>query len=144
MNGDKVFVDTNIVVYAYDIDAGEKHQISLKILKDLWTSGLGIMSTQVLQEFFAVVTRRISQPLNIQTAKEIVKDLLTWDIVVNDGDVILDAIDDHQRHRYSFWDSMIIVSAIRGGATLLLSEDLSEGQTIKGVTIKNPFSPYHS
>lgn len=139
MNGDKTFVDTNIFVYAYDIQSGEKHRKSLEILKELWISGLGIISTQVLQEFFAAVTKKIARPLDVEIAKGIIKDLLKWNVVINNGESILNAIEVHQKYRYSFWDSMIIESAIRGGASLLLSEDLSDGQTIEGVTVKNPF-----
>ena len=72
-------------------------------------------------------------------AKDIISDLLRWEIVVNDGDSILEAIELHSRHKYSFWDSLIIQAAIKGGASLLLSEDLAGGQTIHCVAIKNPF-----
>jgi len=75
----------------------------------------------------------------LKAAKQIINDLLSWDIVINDGDSILEAIELHSSHKYSFWDSLIIQAAIKGGASLLLSEDLSGGQSIRGVTIKNPF-----
>jgi predicted nucleic acid-binding protein len=110
-----------------------------KILLDLWDSGQGLLSIQVLQEFFVSATRKIPQPLALKEAQHIVNDLLTWEVVVNDGDSILEAIELHSSHKYSFWDSLIIQAAIKGGASLLLSEDLSGGQTIRGVTIKNPF-----
>lgn len=140
MRDDRVFLDTNIITYAYDTSAGEKHRRANKILVDVWDSGNGVLSTQVLQEFFVSATKRIQKPLDVITAKEIVSDLLSWDIVVNDGESILKAIDIHHRYHYSFWDSMIIQSAIKGSAVFLLSEDLSDGQIIKGVTIRNPFS----
>ncbi|MCL4475422.1 MAG: PIN domain-containing protein [Nitrospirae bacterium] len=139
MRGDKVFLDTNILVYAHDTSAGDKHAIALRIVKDLWASGLGVLSTQVLQEFFAIATKKIPKPLDISEAKEIVRVLLKWPVVVNNGNSILDAIDIHSRYKYSFWDSMIIESAGRGGASLLLSEDLNDGQTMDGVVIRNPF-----
>jgi len=139
MPGTKVFLDTNIIIYAYDLSAKEKHEKARKILVDLWDSGRGALSTQVLQEFFVSVTQKIPQPLTLAVAKEIVSDLLKWEIVVNDGDSILEAIELHSRHKYSFWDSLIIQAAIKGGASLLLSEDLSGGQIIHGVAIKNPF-----
>lgn len=139
MPGVKIFLDTNVIIYAYDISAGLKREKAQKILLDLWESGQGLLSTQVLQEFFVSVTRKIPQPLGLKTAKQIVNDLLSWDIVINDGDSILEAIELHSNHGYSFWDSLIIQAAIKGGASLLLSEDLSGGQTIRGVTIKNPF-----
>jgi len=140
MRGDKVFLDTNIITYAYDTSAGEKHRIANKILVETWDFGNGILSTQVLQEFFVSITRRIQKPLEVMRAKEIVGDLLTWDVMVNDGESILKAIDLHHHYHFSFWDSMIIQAALKGNAALLLSEDLSGGQTIHGLVIKNPFS----
>lgn len=139
MPGDKVFLDTNIIIYAYDLSAGRKREVARKIMADLWDSGRGLLSTQVLQEFFVSATRKISKPLDLKVAKDIVSDLLRWDLIVNNGESILEAIEIHSRHNYSFWDSMIIQAAINGGASLLISEDLSDGKTIHGVTIKNPF-----
>jgi predicted nucleic acid-binding protein len=139
MTGDKVFLDTNIIIYAYDASAGEKHHIAKKIFAELWDSGLGVVSTQVLQEFFVTITHKIPKTLDKRLAKDIVSDLLKWDVVVNDGESIIEAIEILLRYGYSFWDSLIIGAAIRGGAGVLLSEDLSHGQIIHGVTIKNPF-----
>ncbi len=140
MPENKIFTDTNVIIYAYDISAGQKHEIAKGIIMDLWNSGLGVLSTQVLQEFFVTVTRKIKKPLDIQAAKRIVHDLTKWDLVVVDGETILGAIDVHHEYRYSFWDSMVIQAAMTAGATLLLSEDLSDGQTIAGVKIHNPFT----
>ncbi|MCX5816595.1 MAG: PIN domain-containing protein [Proteobacteria bacterium] len=139
MKDAKIFVDTNILVYGYDTSAGEKYAITKKILKDLWDTSNGLISTQVLQEFFVTVTRKIAKPMDATTAKEIVKDFLKWKTVVTNGTLILEAIDIHHKHLYSFWDSLIIASAIDGGATTILSEDLSDKQKIKGIVIKNPF-----
>lgn len=134
-----VFVDTNILVYAYDVSAGEKHARAAEIIKNLWKSGRGIISTQVLQEFFVTVTRKIAKPLDASAAKQIVKDYLAWKTIVVNGEIILEAIDILIDHQYSFWDSVIIAAAIEGGAGILLSEDLSDKQKIKTLTIKNPF-----
>ena len=139
MQGDKVFLDTNIMIYAYDISAGEKHEIAKNHVIDFWNSRLGLISTRVLQEFFVTVTKKISKPLEVKLAKEIVNDFLEWDIVVNDSKSILEAIEIHCRYNYSFWDSLIIQAAIKGVAELLLSEDLSDGQKIGSIMIKNPF-----
>ena len=136
---DKAFIDTNIIIYAYDVTAGKKHETARIIITDLWDSGLGVISTQVLQEFFVNVVQKIPKPIDKQQAKEIVRDFLKWHVVVNTGDSIVDAIDICIRFGYSFWDSMIIEAAIKGGATVLISEDLQDGQTVSGVTIKNPF-----
>lgn len=139
MRDDKVFLDTNIIVCAYDISDKEKHEKAVQIVEGLWTAGTGAISTQVLQEFFVNATKKIPQPLNVETAKKIIEDFLKWEVVVNNGESILEAIDIHEKHKYSFWDSMIIGAAIKGGATTLLSEDLSNEQIISGVAIKNPF-----
>ncbi len=139
MPGDKVFLDTNILVYGYDTSAGKKHKIAQKIVVDLWDSGLGILSTQVLQEFYVTVTAKAPKPLSTRHAREIVYDFLKWNVILNDGESILDAVDIQSRYKYSFWDSLIIQAARRGGAAILFSEDLSEGQVIDEVVIKNPF-----
>lgn len=135
----KVFLDTNIIIYAYDSSAGKKHEIARKILIELWDSGLGVISTQVLQEFFINVTKKIPKPIDIDLAKGIIEDFLKWDVVVNDGESLLDAIDILVEYNYSFWDSMIIQAAVKGGAELLLTEDLEHGKVVKGVEIRNPY-----
>jgi len=139
MAGDKVFLDTNIIVYAYDVSAAEKHEIAKKIVLDLWDSGLGVISTQVLQEFFVTITQKIPKPMDKRVARDIVSDLLKWEVVVNDGESILEAAEILFQYGYSFWDSLIIAAAMKSGAEALLSENLAHGQTIDGVTIKNPF-----
>ncbi len=139
MNGDKVFVDTNVLVYAYDIDAGRKHQIAVNIMKDLWRSGRGILSTQTLQEFFVTVTGKTASRLEAAVAEEILKRLAKWDIVTNSMATVFAAIELQKRYKFSFWDSLIIASALEGGAGMLLSEDLSDKQKIEGLVINNPF-----
>ena len=139
MSEDKIFIDTNIIIYAYDVTAGNKHKVAASILNDLWDSGFGVISTQVLQEFFVNVVQKIPRPIDKKLAKEIVRDFLKWHVVVNNGDSILDAIDICVKFGYSFWDSMIIEAAIKGDAAVLMSEDLQDGQVISGVTITNPF-----
>jgi predicted nucleic acid-binding protein len=139
MKDGKVFADTNIIVYAYDTSAGEKHREAADVMKRLWNSGRGITSTQVLQEFFVTVTKKIPEPLAIAVARAIVKDLLKWKVVTITGPIILEAIDIREKHNYSFWDSMIIASAAEGGAETLLSEDLADGHAVKGVVVRNPF-----
>jgi predicted nucleic acid-binding protein len=139
MTDGRVFVDTNIIVYAYDSSAGAKHSRAAEMLKDLWNTGRGIISTQVLQEFFVTTTRKIKKPMAVPIARDIVRDFLKWKTIVVDGEVILEAIDIHTDQKYSFWDSVIIASALQGGATTLLSEDLSSSHEIKGLVIHNPF-----
>ena len=139
MPEDKAFIDTNIIIYAYDVTAGRRHKTAGIILADLWNSGLGVISTQVLQEFFVNVVQKIPKPIDKKQAKEIVRDFLKWHVVINTGESIIEAINICVKFGYSFWDSMIIEAAIKGGAAILISEDLQDGQVIGGVTIKNPF-----
>ena len=139
MSGDRTFVDTNVFVYAYDASAGFKRRTAQKILADLWDSGLGVVSTQVLQEFFVTVTRKLPKAMEPVAARDVINDLLKWDLVVVEGSMILDAIDLHRTHGYSFWDSLILTTAGKAGCALLLSEDLASGRSIGGVTIRNPF-----
>jgi predicted nucleic acid-binding protein len=139
MPGDKCFLDTNILVYAFDVSAGRKHEVAKKIVIDLWDTKDGILSTQVLQELFVSVTRKITKTIDAGLAREIVSDLFKWDIVINDKNSLLEAIDIHIRYGHSFWDSLQIQAAIRSGAALLLTENLTDSQEIKSISIKNPF-----
>ena len=139
MNEDRIFLDTNVLVYAYDRTAGKKHHVAKNVVLDLWNTGNGVISTQVLQEFFVTVTRKIPNPLRAIDAKSIVVDFLKWTVAVSTGDVILDAIDLHLKHRFTFWDSMILASALAENCELLYSEDLQHGLVMEGITIKNPF-----
>ncbi|RJQ23272.1 MAG: PIN domain-containing protein [Nitrospiraceae bacterium] len=139
MRGDKVFVDTNVLVYAYDLDAGHKHRIALDIMKDLWASGLGTLSTQILQEFFVTVTKKIPAPIDPAFARETIKRLSKWDTVIIDIETIIEATELQERYRYSFWDSLVVAAAFAGGATTVLSEDFADNHKIKGLTVRNPF-----
>lgn len=139
MSADKVFLDTDVIVYAYDKSAGEKHRVAADIMMELWHTERGLVSTQVLQEFFVITTRKIPKPLNVNVVKEIINDLLAWDVITNDGESILSAIDRHLKYKYSFRDSMIIDTALKGGATALYSEDLADGQTVDGIFNQEPF-----
>jgi len=138
MSVSKIFPDTNIIVYAYDRTAGRKHEVAGEILVDAWNSGNGVISTQVLQELFLTLTRKIPNPLTIPEARKIIADLLKWDVVILNGDTILEAIEIHAKHKFSFWDSMVLSAALQGGADLLYTEDL-HGVTIDGLTVKDPF-----
>jgi predicted nucleic acid-binding protein len=135
----KIFLDTNILIYAYDVSAGKKHEMAKTIIMDLWNSKKGVLSIQVLQEFFVNITKKVSKPIGVKLAKDIIRDLLKWEVVVIDGESLLEAIEIHSRHQYSFWDSLILQAAQKGGASRLLSEDLVEGQIVNGVKIENPF-----
>ncbi len=137
---DRVFVDTDVLIYAYDVDAGAKHTIAAGLVKDLWTTRLGILSTQVLQEFYVNVTGKIPAPLSRAVARDIVTSYAVWQIEPIDVDRVREASELEERHRLSFRDALILVTARRGGAEKLLSEDLNPGARTNGVRVVNPFS----
>lgn len=120
--------------------AGRKHEIAQGILEELWTSRLGMLSTQVLQEFYVNVTRKIPSPLLRATARQIVRNYLVWQVEVLTPGMILRASEIEERHQLSFWDALVVVAALEGGATRLLSEDLNPGRTLEGIAVENPFA----
>jgi len=135
----RFFVDTNLLVYAYDSSAGKKWKTSLEVLSLLWTHRTGVLSTQVIQELFVSLTQKVKYPILPETAREIVSDLLHWPFVVNDGGNILRAVDLQIKYHFSFWDSLILQAAVASKSEFLLSEDFQDGQVIESVTIINPF-----
>lgn len=134
----KVFVDTNILVYAHDHGAGAKHSRALNLVETLWQEAKGIVSTQVLQELYVNIRRKALRPVSHAEAKAVVTAYLAWDPVVNDGTAVLDAIDLEARFQLSFWDALIVVAAQRGGASVIYSEDLQHGQQFGSVRAENP------
>ena len=139
-NKDLQFVDTNVLVYAYDVSAGEKHEIAKELLKELWYERNGCLSTQVLQEFYVTITKKVKKPLSPVEAAEIISDLRSWKLSVIDIKDILEAIRVSQRYVISFWDSLIIVSAVNLDCEIIWSEDLNSGQYFGKVRVQNPFN----
>ena len=135
----KAFVDTNVLVYAYDRAAGAKRDLARDLLEALWNQGRGVLSTQVLQEFYVNVRRKTTPSVSQEEARALVADYLAWDPIVNDGAAVLEAVDASHRYRLSLWDALIVVAARRGEASVLYSEDLDHGQTFGSVQVLNPF-----
>ncbi|WP_434656000.1 PIN domain-containing protein [Thermoanaerobacterium thermosaccharolyticum] len=133
------FVDTNILVYAHDISAGRKHEIAKKLLKDLWNTRNGCLSTQVLSEFYVTITKKVKRPLSPSQASQIISDLGLWKLDIPNVEDILDAIQISQRYMISFWDSLIVRSAINLDCSIIWSEDLNSGQYFDKVKVVNPF-----
>ncbi len=136
----KTFVDTNILLYAHDSEAGRKGEIATEWIKPLWESGNGVLSIQVLQEFYVNVTRKIARPLSIPQAREILRIYRAWIKHDTTIDTVLRATEISELVQISFWDSLIIASAEQAGCGELLSEDLNAGQVIAGVKVINPFA----
>jgi predicted nucleic acid-binding protein len=138
MNG-KTFVDTNVLIYAHDIDAGPKHEIAKSVIRELWGERAGLLSTQVLQEFYVNVTRKIASPLSKVSARAVIHSYGSWCIETALVDVTI-AFQVEDESQIGFWDALVIASAARAGAARLVSEDLNAGQTVLGVRIENPFA----
>jgi len=136
----KIFVDTNILIYAHDLDAIPRHDIAASVVEELWESENGVISTQVLQEFYVIVTKKINKPLSQARARGIIENYLSWHIEVNEPDTVLLASEIEERHLLSFWDALIVAAACRAKADKILTEDLTHGQKIEGILIENPFA----
>ncbi|MGD2184523.1 MAG: PIN domain-containing protein [Desulfobacterales bacterium] len=135
----KIFIDTNIIIYAHDLDSGPKHDIAAIIIANLWEEKSGIISTQVLQEFYVNVTRKIATPLSLAQARGVIENYLVWHVEFNGPETILLASEIEERYNLSFWDSMIVAAARNAEAEKILTEDLNPGQIVEGILIENPF-----
>lgn len=136
---ERIFIDTNIAVYLFDNGSPDKQKVSQDIFSGNENRGNLVLSTQVLQEFYVVVTKKLSIPLDPKAAYRSVQNLSSLLVVQIDTEMIMSAINLSQKHTVSFWDSLIIKSAIVGGAKKLYSEDLQNGREFGNLEIQNPF-----
>ena len=136
---DKVFVDTNILVYAHDLDAGNKHDQAAEIVSQVWESRNGVLSTQVLQEFYVTLTRKVSSTLSKLEARKLLQKYSHWHVVLTDPSIIIQASEIEESNNISFWDALIVSAAYSQNVPTILTEDLNHGQIIEGIFIENPF-----
>ena len=136
---DRTFIDTNVLIYAHDVDAKAKHQIAKARLHELWSERTGVLSVQVLQEFYVNVTRKIQTPLSRDLARVVVSSYAIWCTETTHTEIST-AFRIEDESRIGFWDALIVSSAVKSGATRILSEDLNAGQRIAGIVIENPFN----
>lgn len=134
------FVDTNILVYAEDRDSGPKQEAAKDLVVKLWNERQGIVSVQVLQEFYVTVTRKMRRPLRPARALEIVREYLAWTVIDNTGALLVAAVNLQMKAGLSFWDAAIVQAALEAGCDTLYSEDLNPGQKFGGLAIVNPFA----
>ena len=132
------FFDTNVLLYAFDEDEPEKQSVSRELIDEHLTRGDGILSVQVLREFYSM-SRRETRPLSVEEAVEAVNYFATFTSGPEDTETVLGAIRRSREYMLSFWDALIVESALKGGADRLLTEDLQHGQVIEGLRIENPF-----
>lgn len=133
------FIDTNILLYSHDTHDITKHRAAAKLLAELWASGLGVLSTQVLQEFYSVATRKLQPSLTPPQACQVVHDYSDWCRVDTDPPLIISASQLSEHHSINFWDALIVEAALRAGAVELVTEDLQNGRQFGHLTVRNPF-----
>jgi predicted nucleic acid-binding protein len=136
---DKTFVDTNILIYAHDVDAKGKHETAKSVLRELWSQRTGALSTQVLQEFYVNVTRKIAKPLSKAEARLVVNSYSIWCTEITPAELVA-AFRIEDESRIGFWDALIVASAAKAGTARILSEDLNAQQMIAGIRVENPFA----
>ena len=137
---DKYFVDTNILIYAHDRTTGVKHERARELIERLWTSGQGVLSTQVLQELCVNLRRKVARPLGVDEIRRLVNDYMSWEIVVNSAESVIQALEIEIRYKTSFWDALILQAAEQSGAAILYSEDLAARQNYGPVRVVNPLA----
>ncbi len=135
---DRFFVDTAILIYAHDTSAGVKHQRARALLEHLWTSGSGVLSTQVLQELCINLRQKIPRPLPFEEVRILIQDYMAWDIVTNTPESVLQALEIERRYKTSFSDALILHAAEHSGAAVLYSEDLARGERYGTIEVVNP------
>ena len=136
----KIFVDTNVLVYAFDSSENEKQNIAQALLSKDGVKGELALSTQVLQEFFVTVTRKLKEPLSIDNASNAVRLFSVYPLIQLNSELILKAISRHRDESFSFWDALIVEAALQANCQLLLSEDMQDGRKIGKLRIHNPFA----
>ena len=133
------FVDTNVLVYAYDESDPKRQKVAEKLVTQLIDSDRIRLSTQVLQEFYVTMTRKVATPLDPAEALGLLDDFSAWPVLATDYAMIREAVMLSIDAVISFWDALVVVAAKRSGAAILFTEDLSHGQRILDVEVSNPF-----
>jgi len=136
----RCFVDTNVLVYAHDAEAGAKHERAKELLDQLWDADSGVISTQVLQELCLNVRRKFRPPFSVEETQILVQTYMKWEVVINDTESILEALAFERRYKVSFWDALILQAAESAEVDILLSEDLAAGQRYGTFRVENPFA----
>lgn len=135
---ERVFFDTNVLVYSLDAHEPDQQGTARAVLTEHATGGTGVLSTQVLQEFYVTATRKLG--VEALVAKSMVTSLENFDVVTVTPALIRDAIDCSVLSQLSFWDSLIVVAAAAARCDVLMTEGLNHGQVIRGVRVHNPFA----
>ncbi len=136
---DKIFVDTNILVYANDASDKPRQDLCKQIILDGIKNENMVLSTQVLSEFYVTVTKKIEVPLSVELVRREIVLLKTAEIVDIDYNSILKAIQVSVKNKLSYWDALIVTAAVKAGCREIITEDMNHAQVIEGVMLQNPF-----
>jgi len=138
MSGEHVFVDTNVLVYAHDLDAGPKYRAAKELVTGFWDDVVPpAISVQVLQELYVTLLRK---GVSAADATEVARVYRHWRVIDNDVGVFTEGLRLRERWGLSPWDAWIVAAAVRAGATRLLTEDMSDGQGYDSLVVTNPFA----
>ena len=139
---DRYFLDTNIFIYAIDTTPAlkRKRSIARQLINDCIINETGVISIQVLQEFYQVSTHKLQKPLSNEEALEYLRFISVLDTVHPNFEMVVAGIQIHEKHHISFWDALIVQAALTAECSRLFSEDLQHGFEINGLTIENPYS----
>jgi predicted nucleic acid-binding protein len=135
----RTFFDTNVLVYLFDADSPDKQARARAALRARLESGAVVVSTQVLQEFFVTVTRKLARPLPRGQAEAALRGLMDLPVIAADPEQVLAAASSSRRDRISFWDALILTAAAVAGCEEVLSEDLQHGRSFGRLRVVNPF-----
>ena len=135
---EREFVDTNVLIYAHDARDQRKRTVAQELLLRLLRERRGVVSVQVLQEFFAAATRKLGMPSEV--ARLNVSSYARFDVVTLSVPDVIAAIDLHRLHHFSIWDALIVRAALNGACTTLYSEDMQDGRTIDALAVRDPFA----
>jgi len=135
-----VFIDTNILVYAHAPNEGTKYDTAVAVLDKLWDERTGVLSTQVLQEFYSVATRKLKPSMPPVEARTLIAKYSTWCSMHTDPQLLVSASVLEENHQLQWWDALIVEAAMRSGAMTLLSEDMQHGRRFGLMTVRNPFA----
>ena len=136
----RVFVNTNVFVYLFDADEPAKQQRAREVVGELMRSGALVVSSQVLGELYATVTRKLAHPLEPAAALRALADLAVYPVVAIDAALAQRAAARTADGQVSYWDALILEAAVEAGAATVYSEDLQAGRTYQGVTVQDPFA----
>jgi|SRR5579862_1139542 len=136
----KYFLDTNIFVYSLDITAPAKSRRAARLIRDALDTGNGIVSYQVVQEFFSVAFRRFAKPMSAFAAEEYLNTAFRPLLAVHSSPALfVSALQIYAQHHFSWYDSLIVAAAKEAGCSILYTEDMQHGKRVDDLKIDNPF-----